>query len=103
MRLDATGPLSNSEHVRWARFAATPTASPQGPAPITARSSINRTVSRHFDDLIAVRTHADILNRGMGQVLQAVEVGPGGRRQVRQPSHQAQAGLTAAYGLVHRL
>src|SRR5438876_12222466 len=93
MRLATTGPLSNSEHARCARFAATPTASPQGPAPITARSSINRTVSRHFDDLVAVRTDADILNRGMGQVLQAIQVGPRGRRQVRQPAHQAHGAL----------
>src|SRR5205807_2428075 len=103
MRLEATGPLSNSEQVRWARFAATPTASPQGPAPITARSSINRTVSRHFDDLVAVRTHADVLNGSMGQVLKAIQVGPGRWRQVRQPSHQAQGSLPAWERLVHRL
>src|SRR6266849_2802662 len=77
MRLEATGPLSNNEQVRRARFAATPTASPQGPAPITARSSINEPLSRHFDNLIAMRTHAHVLDGCMGKVLEPVEVGPG--------------------------
>src|SRR5256886_13852619 len=101
--METNGPLSNNEHARWARFAATPTASPQGPAPITARSNINRTVSRHFDDLLAVRTHADVLNRGVRQVLEAIQVGARGRRQVRQPSYQAQGSLPTRQRLVHRL
>src|SRR2546430_7049773 len=90
MRLEATGPLSNSEQVRRARFAATPTASPQGPAPITARSSINEPLSRHFDDLIAMRTHAHVLDGCVCKVLEPVQVGPGGRRQVRQPTHMVE-------------
>src|SRR5207253_79543 len=73
MRLEATGPLSNSEQVRRARFAATPTASPQGPAPITARSSINEPLSRHFDDLIAMRTHAHVLDGCVCKVLEPVQ------------------------------
>src|SRR5947207_4637641 len=84
MRPEATGPWSNSEQVRRARFAATPTASPQGPAPITARSSINEPLSRHFDDLIAMRTHAHVLDGCVCKVLEPVQVGPGGRRYVLQ-------------------
>src|SRR5213592_1057854 len=107
MRLEATDALSNSEQVRRARFAATPTASPQGPAkrarltcslfrrarfaatptaspqgpaPITARSSINEPLSRHFDDLIAMRTHAHVLDGCVCKVLEPVQVGPGWRR-----------------------
>src|SRR5213596_4221437 len=86
MRLEATDPLSNSEQVRRARFAATPTASPQGPAPITARSSINEPLSRHFDDLIAMRTHAHVLDGCVCKVLEPVQVGlaGGGRSASRR-------------------
>src|ERR1051325_6456351 len=90
MRLAATGPLSNREQVRCARFAATPTASPHGPAPITARSSINAPLSRHFDDLVAMRADAHVLNRGVRQILKAIQIGARGRRQVRQPPHTTQ-------------
>src|SRR5438128_11081012 len=79
-RLEATGPVSKSEEVRLALFDATATASPQGPAPITARSSINEPLSRHFDDLIAMRTHAHVLDGCVCKVLEPVQVGPGGRR-----------------------
>jgi len=80
MRLEVTGPLSSREHVRLARFAATPTASPQGPAPITVRSSINAPLSRHFDDLIAMRADAHVLDGRVRQVLEPIEVGAGLRR-----------------------
>src|SRR3989442_14528055 len=97
MRLDATGPLSNNEHVRRARFAATPTASPQGPAPITARSSINETLSRHFDDLIAMAADAHVLDGRVRQVLEPVQIGAGRRRDNPHPAHPA-AGVFAAGG-----
>src|SRR5437773_8430240 len=103
MRLEATDPLSNSEQVRRARFAATPTASPQGPAPITARSSINETLSRHFDDLIAMRAHAHVLNGRVRQVLQPVQIRAGRWWQVRQPAHLAERLLPTGEGLVQRL
>src|SRR5437870_12335991 len=95
MRLEATGPLSNSEQVRRARFAATPTASPQGPAPITATSSINEPLSRHFNDLIAMRTDAHVLHGCVRAVLEPVQVGAGRRRQVRQPAHAGERLLPA--------
>src|SRR5438132_11789868 len=101
MRLEATGPWSNSEQVRRARFAATPTASPQGPAPITARSSINEPLSRHFDDLIAMRAHAHVLDGCVCKVLQPVQVGPGGGRLVRQPTLLVERLLTAGPRPVH--
>src|SRR5436853_3937208 len=103
MRLEATGPLSNREHVSRARFAATPTASPQGPAPITARSSINAPLSRHFDDLLAMCPDAHVLDGSVREILEPVQVGAGGRRQVRQATHVAQRLLPAGEGLVHRL
>src|SRR5438128_5893351 len=103
MRLDATGPLSNSEHVRRARFAATPTASPQGPAPITARSSINETLSRHFDDLIAMAADAHVLDGRVRQVLEPVQIGAGRRWQIRQPAHLAEGFLPAGERFVQRL
>src|SRR2546427_10002241 len=102
MRLEVTGPLSNSEQVRRARFAATPTARPQGPAPITARSSINETLSRHFDDLITMRADAHILDGGVGKVLEPVQVGAGRRRQVSQPAHLAERLLPAGKRFVQR-
>src|SRR5437870_13681953 len=103
MRLEATGPWSNSEQVSRARFAATPTASPQGPAPITARSSINQPLSRHFDDLIAMRADAHVLDRRVGQVLEPVQVGAGRRWQIRQPAHLAERLLPARERFVQRL
>src|SRR3989454_940550 len=103
MRLATTGPLSNSEHVRRACFAATPTASPQGPAPITARSSIAvALLSRHFDDLVAMRADAHVLDRRMGEVLQPVQIGPGGRGQIGEPAHVTERLLPAGQGLVYR-
>src|SRR2546422_4562466 len=96
MRLATTGPLSNSEHVRRACFAATPTASPQGPAPITARSSIAvGLLSRHFDDLVAMRADAHVLDRRMGEVLQPVQIGPGGRGQIGEAAHGTERLLPA--------
>src|SRR2546429_8301852 len=103
MRLDATGPLSNSEHVRWARFAATPTASPQGPAPITARSSINETLSRHFDDLITMAADAHVLDGRVRQVLEPVQVGAGRRWEIRPPAHPAEGFPPAGERFVQRL
>src|SRR2546422_5863127 len=102
MRLETTGPLSNSEQVRRARFAATPTASPQGPAPITARSSINEPLSRHFDDLIAMLTDAHVLDGRVREVLEPVQIGPGWRRQVRQPTHMVERLLPAGERFVQR-
>src|SRR5882672_8826541 len=103
MRLEVTGPLSNSEQVRRARFAATPTASPQGPAPITARSSINQPLSRHFDDLIAMRADAYVLDGRVREVLEPVQVGAGWRRQVRQPAHMTERLLPPGERFVQRL
>src|SRR5207247_5061247 len=103
MRLEATGPLSNSEQLRRARFAATPTASPQGPAPITATSSINEPLSRHFDDLIAMRTDAHVLDGCVREVLEPVQVGAGRRRQVRQPAHVGERLLPPGERFVQRL
>src|SRR2546427_9594038 len=103
MRLDATGPLSNSEHVSRARFAATPTASPQGPAPITARSSINETLSRHFDDLIAMAADAHVLDGRVRQVLEPVQIGAGRRWQIRQPEDLAGGFLPAGERFVEPL
>src|SRR4029077_16682558 len=82
MRLEVTEPLSSREHVRRARFAATPTASPQGPAPITARSNINETLSRPFNDLIAMRADAHVLDGRVREILEAVQVGAGRRGEV---------------------
>src|SRR5712664_1272889 len=99
MRLEVTGPLSNREHVRLARFAATPTASPQGPAPITVRSSINAPLSRHFYDLIAMRADADVLNGRVRQVLEPIEVGAGRRTWLSdfcQPGRVSYSGSTRA-------
>src|SRR5881409_2374660 len=96
MRLEATGPLSNSEQVRRARFAATPTASPQGPAPITATSSINEPLSRHFDDLIAMRADTHVLDGCVREVLEPVQVGARRWRQVRQPGSDSYSGSTRA-------
>src|SRR2546428_14008163 len=99
MRLEVTGPLSNREHVRLARFAATPTASPQGPAPITVRSSINAPLSRHFDDLIAMRADADVLDGRVRQVLEPIEVGAGPRRQDDRAPAPAQPPLPPREGV----
>src|SRR6266545_1888007 len=103
MRLQVTGPLSNREQVRRARFAATPTASPHGPAPITARSSINEPLSRHFDDLIAMRADTDVLDGRVREVLESVQVGARGRRQVRQSAHLAERLLPAGERFVQWL
>src|SRR6266511_2381740 len=112
MRLETTGPLSNSEQVRWARLAATPTASPHGPAPITATSCISAAPartrvgarrSRHFDDLVPAGADAHVLNRRVGQVLESIEVRPGRRREVGQPPHLIEGFLPPGKGLVHGL
>src|SRR2546429_8352248 len=66
IRLATTGPLSNSEQVRPKRFAATPTARPHGPAPITATSSVT---SRHLDDLVAAGAGPHLIVWGEGRVL----------------------------------
>src|SRR2546429_9030749 len=77
IRLATTGPLSNSEQVRPKRFAATPTARPHGPAPITATSSVT---SRHLDDLVAAGggAHSFVGGRGRGP-----EPGGGRARRAR--------------------
>src|SRR5213592_3620775 len=103
MRLEATGPLSNSEQLRRARFAATPTASPQGPAPITATSSINEPLSRHFDDLIAMRADTHVLDGCVREVLEPVQVGARRWRQVRQPAHVGERLLPTGERFVQRL
>src|SRR2546430_17138712 len=71
IRLATTGPLSNSEQVRPKRFAATPTARPHGPAPITATSSVT---SGHLDDLVAAGAGAHVFDGRGGPNL-----GPGGK------------------------
>src|SRR5205807_1194714 len=80
IRLATTGPLSNSEQVRPKRFAATPTARPHGPAPITATSSVT---SRHLDDLVAAGGGAHVLDGRVGQVLEHVEIRTRRGRKVR--------------------
>src|SRR5437660_12922104 len=84
IRLATTGPLSNSEQVRPKRFAATPTARPHGPAPITATSSVT---SRHLDDLVAAGADAPVLDGRVGQGLGPVGIGPrrGGRGRAGAP------------------
>src|SRR5690348_2443133 len=101
MRLAATGPLSNSEQPKWARLAATPTASPQGPAPMTARSSINAPLSRHFDDLVAMGPHAHVLDRRVRQVLESIQIRAGGWWQVGQSAHVTQRFLPHGERLVY--
>src|SRR2546430_16315197 len=100
IRLATTGPLSNSEQVRPRRLAATPTARPHGPAPITATS---RVTSGHLDDLVAPGADAHVLDGRVGQVLEPVEIGPRRRRQVRAAPHAAERLLPAREGLVGRL
>src|SRR2546430_7082980 len=100
IRLATTGPLSNSEQVRPRRFAATPTARPHGPAPITATSSVT---SRHLDDLVAAGADAHVLDGRVGQVLEPVEIGPRRGRQVREAPHVAERLLPARERLVGRL
>src|SRR5712671_1601370 len=95
------GPLSKTAAWSPARFAATPAASPQGPAPITARSSI--TASRDFDDLVAAGPDAHIANRGAREILQPIEVGACRRREIGQPAHAAQRLPPPGQRLVHRL
>src|SRR2546430_13322546 len=90
IRLATTGPLSNSEQVRPKRFAATPTARPHGPAPITATSSVT---SRHLDDLVAAGADAPALDGGVGQGLEPVGKGPRRRRPVRGGAHRARERL----------
>src|SRR5437879_9074366 len=86
IRLATTGPLSNSEQVRPKRFAATPTARPHGPAPITATSSVT---SRHLDDLVAAGADAHVLDGRVGQVLEPGERGPLRGRPGRDAPHVA--------------
>src|SRR2546430_9202884 len=85
IRLATTGPLSNSEQVRPTRFAATPTARPHGPAPITATSSVT---SRHLDDLVAAVVLSPALDvpGGQGPVAGRLRPPPRGRgcRRPRQ-------------------
>src|SRR5947209_9684633 len=100
IRLATTGPLSNSEQVRPKRFAATPTARPHGPAPITATSSVT---SRHLDDLVATGADAHVLDGRVGQVLEPVEIGPRRGWQVREAPHVAERLLPARERLVRRL
>src|SRR2546430_10948126 len=100
IRLATTGPLSNSEQVRPRRLAATPTARPHGPAPITATSSVT---SGHLDDLVAPGADAHVLDGRVGQVLEPVEIGPRRRRQVREAPHVAERLLPARERLVRRL
>src|SRR3954464_7852372 len=77
-------------------LAATPTARPQGPAPITSRPiastipcspfTVHRLRLLHFDNLIPPGAHADVPDRHPGQGLQPLEVGPCGARQISQPA-----------------
>src|SRR2546430_6503603 len=90
IRLATTGPLSNSEQVRPKRFAATPTARPHGPAPITATSSVT---SRHLDDLVAAGADAHVFDGGVGPGLGPGEVGPRPRGEGRQGPHPAERPL----------
>src|SRR2546429_9168357 len=89
MRLATTGPLSNSEQVRPSRFAATPTARPHGPAPITATSSVT---SRHLDDLVAAGGDPQPLGGRAGPGPGTARHGPPPRRAGR---HGPPPGRTA--------
>src|SRR2546430_9705969 len=92
IRLATTGPLSNSEQVRPKRFAATPTARPHGPAPITATSSVT---SRHLDDLVAAGAGAHVFDGRGGPGLEPGEIGPRPGRQGPAGPHAAQRPLPA--------
>src|SRR4051794_24754425 len=82
---------SSSTQAMPACFAATPTASPQGPAPMTSRLTDSvftlprHSCSGHLDNLIAPGSHAYVANRNPRELLQTVEVRPGSCREIRQP------------------
>src|SRR5256884_7857848 len=92
IRLATTGPLSNSEQVRPKRFAATPTARPHGPAPITATSSVT---SRHLDDLVAAGAAAHAFGRGGGPGPGPGGISPRPRRAGRAAAPRGRSPLPA--------
>src|SRR5919109_896057 len=100
---------SSSTQLRPARFAATPTASPQGPAPTTRRSTCSNSMlhlasrSICLDDLIPPRTHAHVTDRHGRELLQPVEIRPSLLREVLQPPGATRRPVPTSQHLVPRL
>src|SRR5690349_2248198 len=114
---------SSRTHGMPACLAATPTANPHGPAPMTSRSTDSRLISlpisifplvcfrlpcfplsgSDFYDLVPTGPHTDVAHRDPGERLEAVEVGPGRPRQIGQPSGAAGGLLPARVLLIDRL
>src|SRR3954471_2540290 len=100
-------------------FAATPTASPQGPAPMTSSSTASTSIAilfvsylfllPHFprllnlDDLIPPGSHTDIAHRNPREILQTVQIGARSSGKIGQLSSCAGRALPTWVGLVDRL
>src|SRR5437762_5036508 len=69
---------------------------------MTARSSINAPLSRHFDDLVAMGAHAYVLDRRVRQVLESIQIRAGGWGQVGQSAYVTERFLPPGERLVYR-
>src|SRR3954470_8875792 len=103
-------------------FAATPTASPQGPAPMTSSSTASTSIAillvayfflasplpqpprlLNLDDLIPPGSHTDIAHRNPREILQTVQIGARSSGKIGQLSSCAGRALPTWVGLVDRL